>query len=80
MMGRAGMQAGCPNHSEDSMWKEMGIVFSFDWSHFLYYLPSISCLFQLFLGPVIALKHPVPWFSLFYSSQFYSVQLLSTRH
>lgn len=63
-----------------SMWKEMGIVFSFDWSHFLCYLPSISCLFQLFLDPVIALKHPVPWFSLFYSSQFSSVQLLSTRH
>lgn len=30
------------------------------WSHFLCYLPSISCPLQLFLGPVIALKHPVP--------------------
>ena len=39
MMGRAGMQAGCPNHSEDSVWKEMGIVVTLSLLSSLHILP-----------------------------------------
>lgn len=75
MMGRAGMQAGCPNHSEDSVWKEMGIVVTLSLLSSLHILPPPA----LFRSSDCS-ETPCSWFSLFYSSQFSSVQLLSTRH